>query len=193
MTFISKFPDNIIQYDTDSLYYRYSKELKAEINKYNDAIIEKNQRLFKNNPHKELLLDLGTWDIENCYVDFLPLGAKKYIKRDPNGTLTTVIAGLPKSSIPDKIIKEGIKKPFDYFNPLKRFIDENTYKIIIEHLFTGKFASVYDDRPETYTKTITDYTGATTLQECGCYHALQPVDFTLSLAYEYLQEILNLR
>lgn len=193
MTFISKFPDNIIQYDTDSLYYRDCDELKTAIDKYNKNIIEKNQRLFKDNPHKELLLDLGTWDIEKCYVDFLPLGAKKYIKRDSNGTLTTVIAGLPKSSIPDKIIKEGIKKPFDYFNPLKRFIDENTYKIIIEHLFTGKFASVYDDRPDTYYKTITDYQGNSILQECGCYHALQPVDFTLSLAYEYLQEILNLR
>lgn len=192
MTFISNFPDYIIQYDTDSLYYKKCPELIDKINHYNKRITEKNERLFKDNPHKSLLLDLGTWDIENCYPDFLPLGAKKYIKRDNNGTLTTVIAGLPKSSIPDKIIKDGIKKPFDYFNPLKRFIDDNTAKIIIEHLFTNKFASVYDDSPDTYEKLITDYTGEPTLQECGCYHALQPVDFTLSLAYEYINAILDL-
>ena len=58
MYFISKHPDLIVQYDTDSLYYitKNGEPLKQEIEKYNTHITAKNERKFKNNPDKKLLM-----------------------------------------------------------------------------------------------------------------------------------------
>ena len=53
-------------------------------------------------------------------------------------------------------------------------------------MFAHKFASHYNDSPYEYKATITDYLGNTAQQVCGCYHAISPIDFTLSMKPEFL-------
>lgn len=194
MHFIGKYPDLILQYDTDSLYYRIkgSDKLVEEINNYNAKIVEKNEKKFRKNPNKELLLSLGTWDFEAVYKRFMGLGAKKYIKQDDDG-IHTVIAGLPKKAIPKEIAERKINKPFKHYNPLLKYIEDDNSTIVIEHLFANKFASVYDDTAQPYYIDVTDYNGDTAKQRCVSYHAITEIDFTLSLAMEYLKEILHIQ
>ncbi|MCQ2088081.1 MAG: hypothetical protein MJZ37_08495 [Bacilli bacterium] len=189
--YIAKYPDCIVQYDTDSLYYIKSKgsELEKAMLKYNEILYKKNERIFRKRENKKLFRDLGCWDFDPPYRQFLALGAKKYIKEDEEG-IQTVIAGLPKQAIPRKT-KEQKLQPFEYYNPLKKFMETNDSRIIIEHMFSNKFASVYCDHPtKNYTK-ITDYQGKTINQELSSYHAIVPIDFTLSIAYDFLQHLIT--
>ena len=198
MTFISKYPDYIVQYDTDSLYYLSNKKgaeaLTAELKKYNAEITAKNKRIFKDHPDKDLFMTLGTWDFETNYINFLAMGAKKYIKQDKVNGIQTVIAGLPKSSIPAEIANRHIKKPFDHYNSLKKYIstDGADRAIVIKHHYANKFASVYNDSTIVSRETITDYMGNSYDQLTGCYHAIVPIDFTLAMAKDYIEHKLQL-
>ena len=194
MHFIARYPNAIVQYDTDSLYYIQSRgaELESALHEYNKNIEAINKRIFKNHPNAEIFYSLGTWDFDDVYKRFLPLGAKKYIKEDNSG-IHTVIAGLPKTAIPKEIEQRGIKEPLTHYNPIVRHIEGMTADIIIKHAFAGKFASVYDDRGTTEYVKITDHNGETALQECGSYHAITPIDFTLSIGEEYLKHILHIK
>lgn len=196
MYFIGHFPDAVVQYDTDSLYYIQSKgkQLKQAIDNYNEYITKQNERIFKNNPDRELFLSLGTWDYENLYINFLPMGAKKYIKQDKKHGIQTVVAGLPKTAIPAEIANKDIKKPFEHYNSLQKYIcsDGRTPKIVIEHHFANKFASAYNDDTIVSRETITDYLGNTCKQQMGCYHAIVPIDFTLAMKKDYCDQILKI-
>ena len=194
MYFISRYPDAIVQYDTDSLYYIKSKgaDLEKALHAYNTEIEKINRRKFRDKPNAEIFYSLGQWDFDDVYKRFLPLGAKKYIKEDNNG-IHTVIAGLPKTAIPKEIEARGINEPLTYYNPIVRYVDGLSADIIIEHEFAHKFASVYCDTDKTEYIEITDGDGVTAFQEVGSYHAIQPIDFTLSLGIEYLQNILHLK
>ena len=190
MYYISKYPDNIIQYDTDSLYFKSSKTVSREtlehdLRAYNAEQMRINQRIFKDNKNIELLLDLGCWDFEETYNQFLAMGAKKYVKQ-LGDKIETVIAGLPKSAIPSEIQAKSIRKPLSHYNVVRQYILNNNNDIIIEHMFAHKFASHYNDSPYEYKATITDHLGNTVEQVCGCYHAISPIDFTLSMKPEFL-------
>lgn len=193
MHFISRYPDTIIQYDTDSLYYdkKSGKELEKELLQYNDNILQKNRRIFRNQDNPTLFDTLGQWDFDEVYTKFLGMGAKKYIKQDKDGKIHTVIAGLPKGAIPKEIEERAIKQPFNYYNVLVRYMKENDNKIIIKHLFVHKFASVYND--DVYDKQIevTDYLGNTSIQDVGSYHAIVPIDYSLTMAVDYLRHIIK--
>lgn len=193
MHFIARFPDCIVQYDTDSLYYIKSKsaELEKALSEYNNKIANQNHRIFRDFENPLLYETLGQWDFDDLYKKFLGMGAKKYIKQDETGDIYTVIAGLPKKAIPKEIKDKQVKEPFSYYNPLYKWIVESDNSIIIEHIFAYKFASVYDDSTECKYVEITDYTGKTALQKTGCYHAIIPIDFTLSMAKEYIDEIMK--
>ncbi|MBO5811025.1 MAG: hypothetical protein J6R32_09395 [Bacteroidales bacterium] len=193
MYFISKYPDRIIQYDTDSLFYEPCPELDEELRKYNAGVEKINRKIFKDHPQKELLLDLGCWDFDKMYDQFLAMGAKKYIKQQGD-KIMPVIAGLPKGAIPAEIKAKNIKKPLEYYNVTK-WVKKNYMKpeLIIKHMFSHKFASVYDDRDTTYKITLTDCCGVTGDQICGCYHAIIPIDFTLSMAKDYIQQVFNVQ
>lgn len=191
MYFISKYPDKIVQYDTDSLYFLPSEALEKEIEQYNKKQLALNEKIFEGNENIDLLLDLGAWDIDkNTYERFLAMGAKKYIKME-NGEVKTVIAGLPKNAIPTEIKNRNIKNPMQHYNVVKKWLKEESNTIIIQHMFANKFASAYDDTPTKYKKMITDYQGNTAEQICGCYHAITPIDFTLSIGIDYLKHIIG--
>lgn len=193
MDFLSKYPDCIVQYDTDSLYYIKSKgeRLEKALLKYNDNILKKNRRIFKNADNPTLFETLGQWDFDDVYKKFLGLGAKKYIKQDSAGNIHTVIAGLPKDAIPAEIESSGIAAPFDYYNPVVKWLTNEDNAIIIKHAFAHKFASVYNDDTFTHYEEITDYKGVKAFQDVGCYHAIIPIDFTLSMAKDYIMEIVK--
>lgn len=195
MHFLSEYPNQIIQYDTDSLYYlqKGGDELEKTLLKYNDDILMKNRRIFRNEDNPTLFETLGQWDFDDVYVKFMGMGAKKYIKQDKDGKIHTVIAGLPKGAIPKEIEEKGIKSPFDYYNPLIKYMQTNTNKIIVNHVYAHKFASVYCDDIETHYETITDYQGNTALQEVSSYHAIIPIDYTLTMSKDYILEIIKNR
>ena len=193
--YISKYPDNVIQYDTDSLYFLSTKDIKAEtiiadLKKYNVSQERINHRIFKGQDNIQLLLDLGCWDIDKPYDKFLPMGAKKYIKMQGD-KVETVIAGLPKDSIPKEIEAKKIQNPLAYYNVMKKWLKTDDNKIIIDHLFAHKFASKYDDSRTTYKVNITDYQGNTSEQICGSYHAITPIDFTLKVSEEFLKHAIK--
>ena len=191
MHFIAAHPHAIVQYDTDSLYYIKSKgaDLEKELLQYNERITAINKRIFRE--RNDTIFDsLGTWDFDEIYTKFLGMGAKKYIKQDSTG-IHTVIAGLPKKAIPAEIEKRGITQPFNYYNPLVQYVKNTRNAIVIDHIFAGKFASVYCDRLDREYVEITDHTGAKHMQEVGSYHAITPIDFTLSMKIEYLQHALH--
>lgn len=191
MHFISRYPDAIVQYDTDSLYYIKSKgaELEKELLQYNEKIYAKNEKIFKKYPEPKYYRDLGTWDFDEIYTRFLPLGAKKYIKEDVKG-IHTVIAGLPKLAVPREIADKKLK-PFEHYNPVRKFIETRDSKIIVEHMYAHKFASVYCDSPtKTFTQ-VTDNNGKTINQECDTYHAILPIDFTLDVSYQFLMQAIE--
>lgn len=191
--FISRYPDVIVQYDTDSLYYtqKGGEELETALKKYNDDILMKNRRIFRNEENPTLFETLGQWDFDDVYTKFLGMGAKKYIKQDKSGKIHTVIAGLPKSAIPKEIEAKAIKQPFNKYNVLVKWVKEQDNKIIIEHLFAHKFASVYNDDTEPRYITVTDYQGNTALQEIQSYHAIIPIDYTLTMGVDYLKHIIK--
>lgn len=193
MHFIARYPDNIVQYDTDSLYFiRDGNGLEKALLKYNEEIRNKNKLLFRNRENAALFDTLGTWDFENTYKRFLGMGAKKYIKEDDKG-IHTVIAGLPKNAIPKEIEERGIRAPFDYYNPLVKYTRELSNDIIIKHTFAHKFASVYGDDMEEKEIEIVDHTGRLCRQVESSYHAIIPIDFTLSMAYTYIKHIIKRR
>ena len=194
MRFISQYPDAIVQYDTDSLYYIKSKgaDLEQALLAYNAEIEKQNNRIFKDHEHKTVFEDLGTWDFDDVYSRFCGMGAKKYLK-EQNGKIHTVIAGLPKKAIPEEISEKAIEQPFTYYNPLVKWIREKDNSIIIKHMFAHKFASVYSDRLDTYYEQITDHNGVTAMQSMGCYHAIVPIDFTLTMAKDFIRQIIQQR
>jgi len=188
---IIAFPDCIVQYDTDSLYYKdnkQGKELENALQAHNKITMENNARRFKNVPDAEFLDDLGTWDFDDVYSRFLCLGAKKYIK-EQNGEILTVIAGLPKTAIPKEIVTKRLQNPFEYYNAYTA----DKGRIIIENMFHNKLASAYSDINHTIYSEITDYNNVTVLQPQTSYHALIPIDFTLGLAEDYLKLIRQFR
>lgn len=193
MDFLCQYPDIIVQYDTDSLYYIKDKgaELEKALHEYNAEIAKKNRRIFRNREKPQLFETLGQWDFDDVYIKFLGMGAKKYIKQTENGEIKTVIAGLPKDAIPKEIQARGIEKPFTYYNPLIKWLRDSDEHIIIKHIFAHKFASVYGDDTEKRYITITDHNGIPCCQDVSTYHAIIPIDFTLSMATDYLRHILK--
>ena len=193
MHFIARYPDSVVQYDTDSLYYiKGADDLESSLLEYNEKIKIKNKMLFRDRENAALFETLGTWDFEATYKRFLGMGAKKYIKEDADGIHAT-IAGLPKNAIPREISERGIKAPFNYYNPLVKYMRDLSNDIIIKHIFSNKFASVYGDEIDERTFEIIDHTGRKCQQTESTYHAIIPIDFTLSMAYTYIKHIIKRR
>jgi hypothetical protein len=201
MHFISRFPEVVIQYDTDSLYYitdenKVPKEriqaFEKALNQYNLRIKLKNMDMFKNDSHFD---DLGTWDIDkDDLTGFKGLGAKRYLKRKKDGTLNPVVAGMVKSSFAEYVEKTGTD-PFELFdNDLK--LDRVTSKklasayydgITKQVIFDGKVKKVPDLTAPDKAVKITDYLSNTEIVTIGTYHALYNIEFSMKVAAEYVE------
>ena len=198
ITYIAKYPELIVQYDTDSLYYIRDYEVVDEkrviafendLKAYNTKIMQINNGIFKGD---ENYLDLGTWDIEKPCKQFKCLGAKRYIIEKDNGKLKPVVAGMVKESFIE-YVKENNINPFDMF-------DNN---MILNSVVSKKLGSQYHDLTEKiyndnleltdvklhepdYIK-VTDYKNNTEIVEIGTYHALFPIEFTMKVGKTFLE------
>lgn len=154
INFITKFPNCVIQYDTDSIFFRTdlseSSKLVEYIEKYNKDCIAFNNELFDNNPS---FVKLGTFEVDDYLLtDFKGLGSKRYMFRQFNPKkdkyeISTVVAGCRKGTIVDQFefntglkAEENIDKVFDFF--------KDGLKIDKQH--SKKLSSTY----------ISDYYGA---------------------------------
>lgn len=173
--FIAAYPDSIIQYDTDSLYFDSTDTaLRKAIDDYNKEIIALNKQLFDD----PLFYDLGTFDHKpnkDRFDIFIACGAKKYIKIH-DGVATPVIAGLPKNTLDNMLADYSLD---DLINIVTNLNAED-FNIINQ--YHNKLASkYYDCNDDVYIK-VTDYNGVEYIQHCSSYHALIPIDFNLRLA-----------
>jgi len=90
---IIRYPDVIVQYDTDSIYFvndgsEQSEGLKKYMLEYNSKVTEVNKAIFNNDPIFE---DLGCWDInKENYKRFKGLGSKRYMYEDKKGLHVTI-------------------------------------------------------------------------------------------------------
>lgn len=173
---IAKYPDVIIQYDTDSLYYRtdlpQSKEFEADLKQWNKRKEMQNSGIFTGD---KCYTDLGAWEIEkNEYKYFKCLGAKRYLYETIDGYIKPVVAGLPKESF-RRYVKENNLDPFAIFDN----------DLTLNKVTANKLASAYFDG-ETYYIKVTDYEGFTDIVEIGTYHALYNIEFTLKMSADYL-------
>lgn len=169
---ISKYPDIIIQYDTDSIYFLdgrpESEALKQEIAKHNEIMQQKNRDFFGD----PLFDDLGKWEYDPPIQKMKTLGAKRYLYL-AGGKYKFVCAGAKKSAFFAYCKKHG-KKPFDFF-------DRNMFLPPSE---SDKTTLVYRDSP--LTDTITDlygYTAEVTSETCG---VIKSIPFGLYVSGDWL-------
>ena len=198
MYFIARYPDLIIQYDTDSLYFLTDtdstheihttperlQQLLDELQRYNIRISLKNKRLFKGDEH---FSDLGAWEIdEHDYTGFKGLGAKRYLKEEADGTLSPVVAGMVKESFEKHCSKYHVDA-FEVFRndmTLDRVISEKLASQYYDGemkqvIIDGKVKRVPDHTAPRRLEKVTDYLGQQQIVEIGTYHALYDIQFKM--------------
>lgn len=150
--FIKKYPEIIIQYDTDSLYFLdglpESAALIEDMKAYNAWITDKNRKLFNGDPFFDTL---GTWDFDDPIDKFKCLGAKRYIKQT-GSKIKAVCAGCKPDAYNAYCEKHGLD-PFDYFDDGMNLPPSESGKTTLCY-FDGLPSGCYED-------TITDPAGNT--------------------------------
>ena len=184
--------DNGIYCDTDSIYIDNIAAYMPVIDKYNQRVIQQNRAILQrwNDIHQEnekvkpvdisLFEDIGTFELidKDNYPRFKTLGAKRYVKEHPDGTIEQTIAGLPKGKLSEYCHSfPWGADPFDVF--------EDSME-----LPAVKRAHRYNDKP--HSRVITDYLGNSELMSeqssCGIFD----VDFSMNLSSDYMR-LLRLR
>lgn len=197
--YIAKYPELILQYDTDSLYYITkasevvlgkdrdcsAQELidafEADLREYNKTIYSKNNRIFHGDTH---FYDLGSWEIdEDESTGFKGLGAKRYLVRHAAGDLKPTVAGMVTSSFLkyigyDDKTKTTVLDPFDIFDS----------DLKLDRIRSEKKASKYNDK-ELQPVKITDYEGNECIVPIGTYHAIFPISFDIKTADLYMKVV----
>lgn len=169
---ISKYPDSIVQYDTDSLYYDSNN---TNLEKYFDEInTEVYNEIIKNVKARECY-DLGQWDFDGDYINgFIPLGSKRYCGEHSDGTYKITFAGASR----DDIIKQAHK----YNTPLFEYIKDFS----ITALESTKKGAVHENKNfEIHTTYVTDYNGNTSVQPCYGYTTIVNVPFNAQLSTNF--------
>lgn len=170
---ISKFPDYIIQYDTDSIYCLPNKELEEYIKNINYRVSDENAACIS-----ELeCLDLGLWDNDGFYSSFICLGSKRYVGKYESGDLKITFAGASE----DDIKSECARLNMDIFEYIKEFS-------ITESLSTKHGAFHFTGE---YTANVVDYLGNVGRVTTYGGTTVKTVDFKagLSHTFECLKEI----
>lgn len=116
---IAKFPDSIIQYDTDSLYYIPTNEIETEFDSINDDIYNQITKVCKQSE----LHDLGQWDNDGDYIEFCGYGSKRYCGKHSDGTYKITFAGANKKDI----LSESKRLNINMFDYLKNFSIDISY------------------------------------------------------------------
>lgn len=182
MDVITRFPNVIIQYDTDSVYYvnkgEEAERLCSYLQSKNKCYRDLNDVLFY---HNERMLSLGTWEIDTEFRRFKGLGSKRYMYEDTNGNYHVTIAGCRKymdenekerSTLIDQmewddLINDTKTDPFDYFA-------EGMY---IDEAHSRKLASKYVDK--SWEGEYMDRDGNVEHIKCPSSIVLIPIPFTM--------------
>lgn len=166
---INKYPDIIIQYDTDSIYFldgrEGSEELKSDIEKYNEEMRRKNDEKFGGNP---LFSDLGTWEYDPPIDKIKVLGAKRYLKQSGNH-IQLVCAGCKPQAFNEYCEQHNVD-PFAFFDKNMRLPPDESKKTTLRY---------FPQRDKAYVDTITDYLGNTQKVEIETCATITEVPFNL--------------
>lgn len=195
---ISKFPHDVVQYDTDSVYVKDNAKLHQYINKINAKIQEETNINISEN--YACCRDLGQWDIDsytiNGYKQFRCLGAKRYIGdygikhahktawkkynkayselsevEKMNCRYKVTFAGANKTDMFKKCVKTK-QNIFDFVTNFTVMDDESS-----------KMSAKYFDTMQT--KTVTDYLGNTETCNANSGTILFKAKFNASLSMEF--------
>lgn len=173
---IHRYPEIIIQYDTDSIYFLdglpESDKLRAEIARHNEEMQQKNIDFFGGDAD---FADLGKWEYDPPIEKMKTLGAKRYLYKS-GGKYKFVCAGAKKAAFL-RTCREKRVDPFEYF-------DRNMFLKPDE---SDKTTLTYHDEP--ITDTITDRFGVThtvTAETCG---VIKKIPFGLYVSGDWLSLI----
>lgn len=173
---INKYPDIILQYDTDSIYFLDgrpgSSELRAEMENYNDKIRAKNHEMFAGNP---LFEDLGTWEFDPPIDQMKVLGAKRYLKRTGD-EYKLVCAGCKPDAFA-KYCKDNKIDPFDFFDTHMRLPPDDSKKTTLRY---------YPPKDKPYEDDITDYNGVTRHVQIECCASIIEIPFNLYVSSAWI-------
>lgn len=176
---ITRFPDCVVQYDTDSIYFlkehKDGAKLREYMERYNHEIEEKNNEIFNND---ELYRDLGTWDFDIPCVFFKTLGAKRYLKQT-GYKIKLVCAGCKSKAFTAYCDKNG----YDYFKVFSRDLLLNEFNSMKT---TMKY---YPKKDKPYEDVITDLHGHTQRVKIDTCGVITDIPFSLSMNGEWLSLI----
>ena len=184
---ITRFPEVIIQYDTDSVYFinnEVGQKLRNHLQARNESYMTINDILFQ---HNKRMRKLGTWDITDEFQKFKGLGSKRYMYLDKDGDYHVTIAGCRKYTVEDEndpnykkerstmmdqlehddLINGTKTDPFDFF----------TEGMFIHPDHSKKLASTYVDKR--YVIDYTDEDGNVERIDCPSAIVLTPIPFTM--------------
>lgn len=186
-TGIDEFGSDYIYSDTDSIKVFNKDKHNDYITRYNTTIIDKLKQACKYHGLDESEIapktikgeskPLGVWDYEGTYKRFKTLGAKRYLIEHYDGSLSLTVSGLNKNTTVPFLLKtfkdnDGVFKAFQ----------DGLY---IPPDYTGKNTHTYIDNG--CSGSVIDYMGVEyNYNESAVVH-LEPADYNLSLATEYLK------
>lgn len=138
---VANFHEQVIQYDTDSIYAKKSEELEKYVSEFNDKKRAFNLLRFNNDTD---MINLGIWDNNGEYSKFCGYGAKRYagISTKDNKIHVTWAGGRQNDILMSYRNKNKKDKTnisiFDYLSCIS-----------VDTLFSTKKASKYIDEPQT--------------------------------------------
>ena len=191
-TGISRIKTDYVYSDTDSIKFMNYEKHKGYIDAFNANVERKLRKACEYHgipfeyvapkTKEGVVKMLGVWDYEGKYDLFKTLGAKRYATYK-DGKFSITVSGVNKKVAAPwlRSQKEDIREVFDLF-------EEGLY---IPKEYTGKMTHTYIDYPQD--GIIEDYNGVK-----GEYHELssvhlEPADYSMSIALEYLQYLMGIR
>ena len=173
---IAKYPELIVQYDTDSIYFLdgrpRSEELRADLLRHNAEWTEKNNTKFANNP---LFADLGTWEFDPKIDKFKCLGAKRYLKQTGK-KIKLVCAGCKEDAF-IKHCETNNLDPFEFFDKWMKLPPDSSGKTTLRY---------YPKKDKPYCDTIADEQGHTQKVEIECCAVITDIPFNLFMSQDWL-------
>lgn len=161
---ISQYSDKIVQYDTDSIYCFKSDDIDNTIAKINNEIYLECVENIKTSE----CWDLGQWDVDGYYKQFMCLGSKRYVGIDDENNVKIVFAGANKSDI----IKNANENNMDILEYCKH--------INIDETISNKLGAYHFD--SYYSAYVTDYLGNSCLCETYGGTTVKNVSFKANLS-----------
>lgn len=194
---ICRFPSTVIQYDTDSVYFRDNGTVEAiglrdYLEKFNKKTMQANSARFLNDEH---MLSIGTWEFTKKFKRFKALGAKRYMYEKPNGDIKCVVAGCRKSKKEETFGISTVVIQNDFNNKTRNenvdVFDFFSDKMVIDKEHSEKMCSYYNDD---YVRCkSTDYLGNVEEVEIPSCIVLKEIPFNMSLGRKHRELLMAVK